>query len=125
MAQSLSRSRKDKRKTRLRGAIVEPIWGILLYFRGLKKVYTKGNELASKQVLAATDNFKKLIKWETPKYAVTAIKSAVTKLKSTVFEQIFLFLNFGLFKSNYNKMNCVISRSKIYVVQQALQIRAI
>ena len=37
-------------------ASTEPVWGTLLHFRRLKKVYAKGNDLANKQVLMAAAN---------------------------------------------------------------------
>jgi hypothetical protein len=53
-----------KRKMRLRSATVEPVLGTLLDFCHMRKVYTKGQGLARKQILmaAATYNLKKLMK---------------------------------------------------------------
>jgi len=65
-AYHLLNTRKGKRKMRLRGSTVEPVWGILLNFTRLKKVYTKGNDLANKQVLmaCAAYNIKKMLKFK-------------------------------------------------------------
>ena len=68
-AYKLLNTQNGKRKMRLRSATVEPVWGTLLHFRRLKKVYTKGNDLANKQVLMASAayNLKKLMDFETIK----------------------------------------------------------
>jgi transposase len=54
-AYKLLSDKKGKRKIKLRSATVEPVWGTLLHFRRLKKVYTKGNDLARKQVLTVAE----------------------------------------------------------------------
>ena len=91
-----------KRKMRLRGRTVEPVWGTLLHFRRLKKVYTKGNDLANKQVLmaAAAYNLKKLIGFNNIKSATSAIKSTVADLKTNILERILLFFDCVLFNLN-------------------------
>jgi hypothetical protein len=83
---------------RQRGRTVEPVWGTLLHFRKLKKVYTKGNDLAHKQVLMAAGayNLKKLMGFKTVKSAASAIKIATADLKSTVLEKISLLYEFIL-----------------------------
>jgi hypothetical protein len=88
---------QGKQKMRLRGATVEPVWETLLPFRGLKKVYTIGNELTNKQVLiaSATYNLKKLLSFKTFKRAATiAIKATVADLKlkmSLTFELSYIY----------------------------------
>jgi len=49
----LLNTRQDKRKMRLRSVMVVLVCVILLDFRCLRKVYTKGNDLTNKQVLMA------------------------------------------------------------------------
>ena len=84
--------KKGKRKVKLRSATVEPVWGTLLHFRGLKKVYTKGNDLASKQILmaAAAYNLKKLLNFKMIKSKANAMKINAANLKSNFLTQILL-----------------------------------
>ena len=102
-AYKLLNTRQGKRKMRLRGKTVEPVWGTLLHFRGLRKVYTKGNDLANKQVLMAATayNLKKLIGFKSIKSAANAIKNIAADLKMTVSSQTLLFLEYILFGLNY------------------------
>jgi len=102
-AYKLLNTRQGKKKMRLRAKTVEPVWGTLLHFRGLKKVYTKGNDLANKQVLmaAAAYNLKKLIGFNSIKSATDAIKNTVEDFKMTVSSQILLFIEHILFSFNY------------------------
>jgi len=89
-AYKLVHTRTGRRMQRLRASTVEPVWGTLLHYRRLKKVYTIGNELANKQVLlaAAAYNLKKLLSWKTLKKAATvAQKGSVADIKA----QILLF----------------------------------
>jgi transposase len=95
-AYKLLNTRQGKRKMRLRGKTVEPVWGTLLHFRKLKKVYTKGNDLAAKQVLmaAAAYNLKKLMGFSSLKFAANVMKNTVVNLVMCVFEPILLFHDF-------------------------------
>ena len=95
-AYKLLNTRQGKRKMRLRKKTVEPIWGTLLSFRKLKKVYTKGNDLANKQVLmaAAAYNLKKLMGFSSLKFAANVMKNIVANLKTSVFDPIWLFHDF-------------------------------
>jgi len=106
-AYKLLNTQKGKQKMRLRGATVEPVWGTLLHFRRLKKVYTIGNDLANKQVLMATAayNLKKLMKFNRIKTAVNAIKNINKELKTTVLHQIWLFVEAILFALNHKTKN--------------------
>jgi len=94
---------KGKKKMRLRAATVELVWGTLLHFRRLKKVYTIGNDLANKQVLmaAATYNLKKLMGFNSMKTAVKSIKNIVLNAKMTILSQILLFFDCVLRSENY------------------------
>jgi hypothetical protein len=81
--------------------------GTLLNFRRLKKVYTKGNDLAVKQVLmaAAAYNLKKFMRFKTLKTAANVMKNTAAELKETLlnvlnrtgslFERILFDLNFS------------------------------
>jgi hypothetical protein len=82
-AYKLINTQQGKRMMRLRAATVESVWGTLLHFRRLKKVYTKGNDLANKQVLmaAAAYNLKKLIHFKTIKHTTNAIKNIAMDIK--------------------------------------------
>ena len=85
-AYKLIHTQQGKKMRRLRTATVEPVWGTLLHFRRLKKVYTKGNDLANKQVLmaAAAYNLKKLLQFKTIKYAVNTLKNIDNAIKSVI-----------------------------------------
>jgi transposase len=89
----LLNTNKGKKKMRLRASTVEPVWGTLLHFRRLKKVYTKGNDLANKQVLmaAAAYNLKKLMGFNRMKTAVISVKNIVLDAKDTILSQILMF----------------------------------
>ena len=78
----------------LRAATVEPVWGTLLNFRRLKKVYTIGNYLANKQVLmaAATYNLKKLLQFKTLKYAENTLKNMALDIKAAILNNILTFI---------------------------------
>jgi transposase len=89
-AYKLLNTRKGKQKMRLRGATVEPVWGTLLNFRRLKKVYTIGNDLANKQVLMASAayNLKKLMGLYGIKSVANAVKNIATDKILTIFNDI-------------------------------------
>ncbi len=98
-AYHLLHTRKGKQKMRLRRTTVEPVWGTLLHFRKLKKVYTKGNDLANKQVLMAATayNLKKLMAFNCMKYAASAVKNFVSDFYCAVFSQdLLIFEHFCL-----------------------------
>ena len=62
-----------------RQSVVEPVFGVLTQFMGMRKVYTKGIKNANKQMLmaAAAYNLKKLLK-----YAKTPPKSVARSMKA-------------------------------------------
>ena len=101
-AYKLLNTRKGKKMMRLRAATVEPVWGTLLYFRRLRKVYTKGNDIANKQVLmaAAAYNLKKLMKFNRLKSAISLVKTAVFAEKSVVLSEILLFIEYSLSRAS-------------------------
>lgn len=77
----------------LRSSTVEPVLGTLLHFRGMKKVYTKGIDLAKKHVLLAATayNLKKLLafKMKTARKNVTVSSSC---LESSIIMWLFCYL---------------------------------
>ena len=103
-AYQLINPRRGKRMRRLRQSTVEPVWGTLLYFRGLKKVYTKGNDLANKQVLLASTayNLKKYMAFKGIKSAASVVKYVAADLKSKTFEHfLMLYKLLGFALRNY------------------------
>ena len=75
---------------RLRSATVEPVWGTLLNFRRLRKVYTIGRDLAHKQVLmaAAAHNLKKFICFKPVKSVINAAKNVVMEVNLAILNEI-------------------------------------
>lgn len=76
----------------LRQSVVEPVFGILTQFMGMRKLYTKGIKNANKQMLmaAAAYNLKKLLKQAPIPYTSEA-KSMPTKGISKRRLQEFVF----------------------------------
>jgi hypothetical protein len=97
-AYKLLNTRKGRQKMRLRSRTVEPVWGTLLHFRRMKKVYTKGNNLAHKQLLmaAAAYNLKKLLGFKPMKLVISAIKSTTINSKNTFWNDILMFIKANL-----------------------------
>jgi len=93
-AYELIHTQQGKKMRRIRAATVEPVWGTLLNFRRLRKVYTKGNDLANKQVLmaAAAYNLKKLLQFKTLKYAINTLKNIALDIKSAILNDILTFI---------------------------------
>jgi transposase len=83
-------SKKGKQMKSTRSATVEPVLGTLLYFVGMKKVNTKGINLANKHViLAATAyNIKKLMKFNPAKKAITIAKTAIKEQKDQIIQSL-------------------------------------
>jgi len=104
---------KGKQKMRLRRTTVEPVWGTLLDYRGMRKVYTKGNKLAHKQLLMAATayNLKKLMGFKTIKTAVMAIKNTAVKSVTADLTRFLLFLDRIFSNQNYNTQKCIIYQS--------------
>ena len=101
-------TRKGKRKMRLRGSTVEPVWGTLLHYRRMKKVYTIGNESANKQLLlaAATYNLMKFTRFANPKFVAKAINKVAIRLKSNFFDDLRIVykIRLSVFASHIYKM---------------------
>jgi hypothetical protein len=92
---------------RLRASTVDPVWGTLLHYRRLKKVYTIGNELAGKQVLMATAayNVKKLLAFKKlKKAAINAIKSIIAESK---LKTLFFFEGIGYNLNKYKQIQTI------------------
>jgi hypothetical protein len=104
---------KGKQKMRLRSATVEPVFGTLLYYRGMKKVYTKGNELAHKQLLMATAayNLKKLMNFR----SIKTVKTNIMDLKSTITDEILIFKR--IITKFWNLFRVVFSQSNILLIK--------
>jgi transposase len=111
---------KGKKMRVIRSATVEPVWGTLLNYRGIRKVYTIGNKLANKQLLMAATayNLKKLVSIICKEKTVVAVKTVTknlktvvsnlnnvaTHLKSIILDEIFTYFKilaqFKFFKNN-------------------------
>jgi hypothetical protein len=72
---------KGIRMRKIRSSTVEPVLGTLLQFRGMKKVYTKGIDLAHKHVLLASMayNLKKLMRSKTIHTIAKEIDLCITR----------------------------------------------
>jgi hypothetical protein len=90
-------SKKGKQMKTLRSATVEPVLATLLCFVGMRKVYTKGIELANKHVLMAATayNIKKMLRFK-GENSVSAIAKIIATELINVFVQsnrlLFMFL---------------------------------
>lgn len=79
----------------LRQSAVEPVFGILTQFMGMRKVYTKGIQKANKQMLMAATayNLKKLLKHSKPhpKSVAQSMKARkpLTSFKTALHSLIF------------------------------------
>ena len=85
-AYAIMKTPKGKKMIKVRASTVEPVWGTLLNYRRMKKVYTKGNELANKQLLMASEayNLKKLMNFNNRiKPIANAMKNSLADLKLT------------------------------------------
>jgi hypothetical protein len=109
-----------RRMFRLRSGTVEPVLGTLINFVNMKRVNTRGIELANKHVLMATltYNLKKYMKFIGKKVVSNAI--AVQVEAKTAFYVCFsvVRLVFGYFKpsflivENYNRKNESFAKSQ-------------
>ena len=116
-AYTLLSTRKGKHMMRLRKSTVEPVLGTLLDFRRMKKVYTKGHDLAHKQLLMAATayNLKKFMNFCSPKsvkIAAMAIKNTAMVLISAPLNQSLSFWERFFFGSNCKLQNISIIHSK-------------
>jgi hypothetical protein len=85
-----------KRMKNLRSSTVESVLGTLLFFRGTRKVYSKGIVSASKHVLPVVSayNLKKYMSWKGLKKAMSAIPAtlaSVADMKTGSFGQLLQF----------------------------------
>jgi vacuolar-type H+-ATPase subunit D/Vma8 len=91
-----------------RQSVVEPVFGILTQFMGMRKVYTKGIKNANKQMLmaAAAYNLKKLLK-----YAKTPPKSVAQRIKAV--NPLAMLINglTRLFLSQFKPLNYLVIKT--------------
>lgn len=87
-------SRKGKQMKTLRSATVEPVLATLLCFVGMRKVYTKGIDLANKHVLMAATayNIKKLLRCNGENSIAAIAKITATELINVFFQSYRLLL---------------------------------
>ena len=89
-----TQSKMGQKMKNLRSSTVEPVIGTLLHFRGMKKVYTKGMDLAKKHVLLAATayNLKKLLAFNAKRRidldASFALKHKFNQLKGFIKQKI-------------------------------------
>jgi uncharacterized membrane protein len=86
-----------QRMSRLRASTVEPVLGTLINFLNMKRVNTRGIDLANKHVLMAalTYNLKKYLKFVAKKTVskAIAVKAEVTSAFLTYFSVFWLYLS--------------------------------
>lgn len=95
------KSNTGKRMKILRSSTVEPVLGTLLHFRGMRKVYTKGIDLAKKHVLLAATayNLKKLLSFKT-KAAKRNIAASSLTIDFSIITCVFCYLTVNLSAKN-------------------------
>jgi len=105
-ANKMINTRKGKKMMRLRAATVEPVWGTLLHFRAMRKVYTIGNQLANKQLLMAATayNLKKLMSFIGIKHQLSALKRVAIILKSNFINEFGMYFKFILLNFGYKQL---------------------
>jgi hypothetical protein len=104
---------KAKVLKRKRSSTVEPVWGTLINFTGMKRLNARGLKAANKMLLLAATvyNLKKWLRFSAPKTAIKAMALLKTKVGK----------GFGLIKSVYLKWNmALIAVIKIFVHPPAL-----
>lgn len=87
-------SNKGKRMKTLRSATVEPVLASLLCFGGMRKVYTKGIDLANKHVLLAATayNIKKLLRYNGENSLNAKAKNTTKELLNVLYQSYRLVL---------------------------------
>lgn len=95
-------SEKGKRMKILRSATVEPVLGTLLDFVGMRKVYTKGIDLANKHVLMAATayNIKKLMRFKSETSIAAIAEIARIEVQNVVLLYYRLILKVFSFKKS-------------------------
>lgn len=89
-------SKIGKQMKTLRSATVEPVLATLLCFVGMRKVYTKGIDLANKHVLMAATayNIKKLLKFRSEGSVAAIAKITAAELINATFQSYVFILSF-------------------------------
>lgn len=89
-------SKKGEQMKNLRSATVEPVLATLLCFVGMRKVYTKGIDLANKHVLMAATayNIKKLLNFKSEGSVAVVAKVTVAEFINATFQYYKLISSF-------------------------------
>jgi hypothetical protein len=74
---------KAKVMKRKRSSTVEPVWGTLINYTGMKRLNARGLKAANKMLLLAATvyNLKKWLRFTTPKVIVKAVQISLPKLR--------------------------------------------
>jgi transposase len=110
-------SKIGKQMKTLRSSTVEPVLGTLLSFGGMRKVYTKGIDLASKHVLMAATayNIKKLLRYNGGNSFVAIAKITAKELINNFIQSYILILRcLKLFLLNKSTV------SEIYILRDSI-----
>ena len=96
-----------KRLYRSRSSTVEPVLGTLINFLNMKRVNTRGIDLATKHVLMATlaYNLKKYLKFANKKYAANLCSSARKQAMDDNYTPAFLFFIYFMLKNSELQKN--------------------
>lgn len=99
-------SKKGQYMKRRRHATVEPVFGVLTQFMGMRKVYTKGINNANKQfkLAAIAYNLKKYLKFEN-------IKEQIAKKELRASLSAIILAIIELFRSKYDQNRTLMSNS--------------
>lgn len=95
---------KAKVMKRKRSSTVEPVWGTLINFTGMKRLNARGIEAANKMLLLAATvyNLKKWLRFTAPKASIKAMALLQTKPR-----EVFCLLKMSLLKVNRRSMQLV------------------
>ncbi len=102
------KTKKGKQMRILRSSTVEPVLGTLLNFLGMRKVNTKGIELANKHVLLASTayNIKKLLKFKPINNAISKVKTAIKEQKHQIIQSFYDSSN-KIYSTAFQKLRVV------------------
>ena len=107
-------SKKGRKMKKIRSATVEPVLGTLLQFQGMRKVYTKGINLANKHVLLACTayNIKKLMRFKTIKSIAQVIEHRTMEVKTTLLSLFNFWDELFCYFANVQQKNTTILYGK-------------
>lgn len=107
------KTKKGKSTYTLRMHTVEPVFGSLQQYYGLRRIYVRGKNSAYKVMLmsASAFNLKKWLKKAILKGQIWS-NSIILRMSNTINLQVIMFLNFCIFKykshhSDYQKLKCI------------------